>query len=194
CTCLRVQHQHIPDYEEISHLVISGSEASITEKYPWYEYLENVLKEIIESGKPVLGICYGHQFLARTLIGTHSVRKSLTPEFGWMPVKLMTNPLFRGITEPVFMLSHYDEVAFLNNDFLPVATSELCRIHGFQIKGKPVWGIQFHPEYGMAEADEIFRLIQEYDPKFDGYFYKNDVTEEIIAQNEKIFSNFLSVR
>jgi GMP synthase-like glutamine amidotransferase len=59
----------------------------------------------------------------------------------------------------------------------------------------PVWGVQFHPEYDIHEADEIFEFVAKDDPSYTKYFIndiKND-TRSTPGQNERerIIENFL---
>lgn len=181
----------IPDLAKYSHFIISGSEASVLDDNPWEKLLKEICQNIIDMKKPLLAICYGHQFLVRALLGKQSVRRTKTPEFGWVDITLTGNPLFEGITTLVFMVSHYDEVYNLTDDFKIIASSPRCGVHAFQYKDLPVWGLQFHPEYNVEEADEIFDLIKKRDPSFSTYFF-NDLRNEIqMEQNERIFLNFL---
>jgi len=183
----------IPDLTKYSHFIISGSEASVVDDNPWEKLLKEIIHNIIDMKKPLLTICYGHQFLVRALLGKQSARKTAIPEFGWVDITLTENPLFDGITTSVFMVSHYDEVHNLTDDFKVLASSPRCAVHAFQYKDLPVWGLQFHPEYNWEEADEIFHLIKKRDPLFPTYFF-NDLRNEMqLEQNERIFLNFLAI-
>jgi len=185
--------KEMPDLSKYSHFIISGSEASVLDDNPWEKLLKEISYNIIAMKKPLLAICYGHQFLARALLGKQSVRRTGTPEFGWVDITLTENPLFKGITASVFMVSHYDEVFHLTDDFKVIASSPRCAVHAFQYKDLPVWSLQFHPEYNVEEADEIFDLIKKRDPSFSTYFF-NDLRNEMqMEQNERIFLNFLAM-
>ncbi|UCH97778.1 MAG: gamma-glutamyl-gamma-aminobutyrate hydrolase family protein [Candidatus Aminicenantes bacterium] len=183
-----------PDLSKYSHFILSGSEASVVEDNPWEEKLKEIIDNIIDMKKPLLGICYGHQFIVRALLGRRSVRKTETPEFGWMNITLSKNPLFEGIVAPnppVFMVSHYDEVCRLTDDFQILASTPRCGVHAFQYKDLPVWGVQFHPEYNVEEANEIFDIIKKRDSSFSIYFFNALRDEAQLEQNERIFLNFL---
>jgi GMP synthase-like glutamine amidotransferase len=183
----------IPDLAKYSHFIISGSEASVIDDNPWEGLLKEISLNIIDMKKPLLAICYGHQFLVRALLGKQYVRRTAAPEFGWVDITLAENPLFDSITTSVFMVSHYDEVYNLTDDFKVIASSPRCAVHAFQYKDLPVWGLQFHPEYNIEEADEIFDLIKKRDPAFSTYFFNDPRNEMQMAQNERIFLNFLAV-
>jgi GMP synthase (glutamine-hydrolysing) len=113
----------------------------------------------VAEGKPVLGICYGHQFLAKVLAGPGHVRRAATPEFGFLDLRLGSNPLFQGLSESLVMASHFDEVCDLPREFRILAASPDCAVHAFQYRDLPVWGVQFHPEYGAEEGDRIWREV-----------------------------------
>jgi len=183
----------IPDLSKYSHVIISGAEASVVEDNPWDAVLEMIVHDTIEQKKSLLGICYGHQFIARAIAGRHCVRKSEIPEIGWADIHISDNHIFKGITAPVSMVSHYDEVCNLTEDFKIIASTPGCPVHGFQYKNLPVWGLQFHPEYNIEEANEIFDLISEEDPLSLNYYSNALVEETQLNQNEQIIVNFLSL-
>jgi GMP synthase-like glutamine amidotransferase len=187
------QTQEMPDLSRYTHVIISGSEASVVEDNPWDDRLKEIILRTIALEKPLLGICYGHQFLVRTLLGKQSVRRTATPEFGWLKISLSKNPLFAGISEGVFMESHYDEVCNLSEDFRVLAVTPRCTVQALQYRDLPVWGVQFHPEYHVEEANEIFDLVKERDPLFPTYFLNALQNETQLEQNERIFLNFLNL-
>jgi len=174
-------------HDACSHLVISGSVASATETQPWDEPLGALVRRFIERGKPVLGICYGHQFLAKVLAGPQHVRRAAACEFGYLELPLAPNPLFRGLENPLVMVSHYDEAFDLPGDFQVLAASRDCPVHAFQYRGLPVWGVQFHPEYGAAEGGRIWNEVFRCTP---GRIPAPPAEPARLAQNRLIFRNF----
>lgn len=183
----------LPDPSGYSHVLISGSEASVVENNPWDPMLQTIVLKTMEQRIPLLGICYGHQFIARSIGGKQCVKRSETPEFGWAEINLNGNPLFEGITAPVSMVSHYDAVHDLPGGFKIIASTPGCDVHGFQFKDLPVWGTQFHPEYNVEEAKEIFDLLEEKDPPFRTYYSDKAFPDESqLKQNEQVLVNFFS--
>lgn len=185
----------LADEPPFSHLIISGSEASVMAERPEDELLRNIVLEFVEREKRVLGICYGHQFLAAHLYRKECCRKSATPEFGWAEIQNQANPLFGTVRKPVCMVSHYDEVFDLDDQFTVIAATERCGIHGFQYRDLPVWGVQFHPEYNDLEAEEIFTLQKVQDPGVEDYFLDNQKppAPEALMRNETIIANFCRI-
>jgi GMP synthase (glutamine-hydrolysing) len=166
CRCFHASElAAIEDPLAYSHLILSGSEASTTETQPWDAPLAALVRTFVDAGRPVLGICYGHQFLAKTLAGPEHVRRAARSEFGWLQPRLEPNPLFRDLEAPEFMACHFDEACDLPADFHVLAASDRCAVHAFQYRDLPVWGVQFHPEYGPEEAGPIFRGACRHQPE-----------------------------
>lgn len=182
------------DLEPYSHLILSGSEASAAEDRPWNGPLEAVTRRAVDAGLPVLGICYGHQFLVRTLLGPGHVRRALVPEFGWIRPSLRPNPLFEGMEDPLVMVSHFDEVRGLTADFQILGGSPDCPVHAFQYRDQPVWGVQFHPEYGPAEAGAIFRALAAEFPELPARIRDERDPRRPPAAHDRLFRNFLAAR
>lgn len=183
----------LPDPSGYTHVIVSGSEASVVDDNPWDAMLQEAVLKAMESRVPLFGICYGHQFIARSIGGKQCVKRAETPEFGWREIKLGDSPLFEGVEGPVCMVSHYDAVYNLPGGFKVIASTPACDVQGFQFKDLQVWGVQFHPEYNEEEAKEIFDLLTENDPSYVNY-YSDEVFrgKGRLAQNERIFLNFFS--
>ena len=143
-----------------THLLLTGSEASILERENWaYEEVE-VIQEAVEKGLPILGSCYGHQLLALALAGPSHLRRCIPPEVGWIPIQVKEESELLGEKRRAFSFSvHFDEVVNLEDSFLVIASSKQCEIQAFQFKKKPVWGIQIHPEINATAARELLRKL-----------------------------------
>jgi GMP synthase (glutamine-hydrolysing) len=140
CRFIRAaQLDRLGESDRCTHLVLSGSVASATETQPWDPALAGLVRRFVDSGRPILGICYGHQFLAKVLAGPAHVRKAAQPEFGFLPLRPEANPLFRGMTEPLVMVSHFDEACDLPPEFKILAASAHCAVQAFQYRDLPVW-------------------------------------------------------
>ncbi len=190
-----LNHPELPDLSRFSHMIMSGSEASVVDDYPWERPLAKALREFIRARKPVLGICYSHQFIVKELLGRDHVRHSPTPEFGYRAIGFEANPLFAGIRSPlVSVVTHFDEATGLGNEFSVLASTPDCPVQAFQIKGLPVWGVQFHPEYGPGSIEEIFAAEETFYPDFKKRYFDDRKGDSDLAQNQQIFSNFLSTQ
>jgi len=104
---------------------------------------------------PILGICAGHQYIAKHFGG--KVSTSVIPEFG--KAELLINGhkdnLINGIPKKsIVWESHNDEVSKLPEEFINLGSSESCKIQMMKHKSKPIYGLQFHPEVEHTECGE----------------------------------------
>jgi len=153
---------HFPDFSEgrYTHLLLTGSEASIIEREKWVLEEVEVIHEAIDKGIPILGSCYGHQLLAFALFGPPSVRRSKHPEVGWIPVQIKKDSEILGKKRQVHSFSvHFDEVVEVDGNLHVLASSQYCPIQAFQWKNKPVWGIQIHPEINVPHARTLLKNL-----------------------------------
>lgn len=110
---------------------------------------------------PVLGICVGHQYLARHFGGT--VARNSAPAFGRVTVTVddPTHPLFQGLPERQQVWeSHNDSVTQLPPGGNRIAHSEACPVEAMSHPSRPIFGVQFHPEVEHTEQGrEIFLFL-----------------------------------
>ncbi len=144
----------VPDLGRYSHLIVTGSEASIVKPEPWFEEEERVVRSAFEMGIPMLGSCFGHQMLARVISGARHTRSSKTPEMGWIEVDVLArDPLLDGLPSPMHVFaSHFDEVCDLPDPWKVLARSAGCGVHVMRFGEQPIWGIQAHPEISPDEG------------------------------------------
>ena len=149
--------------ERYRAVLISGSGASACDLPEWAEALLDPLRGFARHEVPMLGVCFGHQIIARALFGKNAVRLAAVPEVGWRAVTVTaSDPLFDGIG-PDFrvFVSHRDEVvaeacpASGKGSMRVFAHTQQCANHAFRIAELPVWGVQFHAEMAIDEASEL---------------------------------------
>ncbi|MBI5537354.1 MAG: type 1 glutamine amidotransferase [Deltaproteobacteria bacterium] len=144
----------VPDLAAYSHLIVTGSESSIVRPEPWFEAEAEAVRRAFDRGIPILGSCFGHQMLARTLSGLPCVARSTTPEIGWVAVEwTASDPLIDGLPNPTWMFtSHFDEVRDLPAPWKVLGKSAGCRVAAMRFGDRPIWGIQPHPEITPREG------------------------------------------
>ena len=111
---------------------------------------------------PILGICLGHQLIAKTFGG--EVSTSDTESYAQVKINLLdTSNLFKGLESPLDVWSsHKDEVHTLPEEFDVIASSSLCDIEAMKHKEKEIYGIQFHPEvHHTPKGEFIFKNFYE---------------------------------
>ncbi len=157
----RAVEGEFPDLADgYSHLLLTGSEASIVERENWVDGEINVIKRALEKGLPILGSCYGHQLLALALRGPAHVRRCPEPEVGWIPIRILQRSALLGEPRTAYAFSiHFDEVIDLDKDFIILASTLACPVQAFKLKKRPAWGIQFHPEIDIPAAGELLQNL-----------------------------------
>lgn len=130
------------DDPSVIGVILSGSPFSVYDK----EAFKIDLDEI--RGKyPILGICYGAQFMSYTLGG--NVEPAGTREYGRANLTSFDkeNPLFKGFEEcSQVWMSHGDTITKLPEGFKVIASTDKVVNAAYQAEGEPLWGVQFHPE------------------------------------------------
>lgn len=146
-------------FRDADGVVLSGGALSLEGT----DVLGGVGAWIDELPVPVLGICVGHQYLARHYGGT--VAKSDSPEFGRVTVRVETpdHPLFRGLPRELHAWSsHNDQVSRLPPGWVRLATSPSCPVQAMAAPDRPRFGVQYHPEVEHTEGGrELFRNFLE---------------------------------
>jgi len=143
----------VPD-ETVKGVILSGSPFSVRDKNAPVPDLDR-----IKGIRPLLGICYGAQYLAHNYGG--EVLSSRTREYGRARlISLDSNDaLFSGITEGTQVwMSHGDTIASLPSGFRITGSTSDVTVGAFRIEGEKTWGIQFHPEvYHTTQGKSILR-------------------------------------
>jgi GMP synthase-like glutamine amidotransferase len=143
------------ELDSYSHILITGSAASVLDDTEWMRAEVDLIQTAVGKGKVILGSCFGHQIIARSLFGMDAVRKREKPEIGWPDIQIVSSdPLFgeSGRTIHSFIF-HYDEVCTLPQEKATIiARSKECDILAFKVKDRPVWGTQPHFEMGIVQS------------------------------------------
>ncbi len=139
----------------VKGIVLSGGPASVLD-----EGAPGIDARILELGLPVLGICYGHQLLARIAGGR--VGPAEKKEYGATYVTI-DKPVgvLKGLErrERVWM-SHGDVVFEVPEGYEVLAHSENTPVAAFRHKEKPIYGLQWHPE--VSHTDKGAQMIRNF--------------------------------
>ncbi len=180
--------------EDFDRVIVSGSKTGAAESAPWIDRLLEMVRRTVDLEIPYLGVCFGHQMLARAFGGPESVRKAAVPEFGWVEIQIQENSsLMHGLPQKFHSFAaHFDEVAQLPLGFKVLANSGACAVQACQLQNLPVFGIQFHPEKNLLTAE---KMLAEKDQSKDPPSLFNRDRGRILYREEialRIFGNFLS--
>ncbi len=153
--CEILPYNKFPERDDsVIGVILSGS--------PYSVYDPEAFK--VDLGKlcgryPVLGICYGAQYIAYTHGG--KVEPAATREYGRANLASYDskNPLFKGISEnSQVWMSHGDTITALPEGFTAIASTEKVRYAAFASESERVWGVQFHPEvYHTVQGTQLLR-------------------------------------
>lgn len=135
--------------EGLKGIILSGGPGSAYEKGA-----PTLPAEILEHGVPVLGICYGMQWMCEVLGG--AVIPGTSREYGFTPLKVDTpGTLFEGVAaDTVVWMSHGDRVEKLPAGFETLAHSADCPEGAIGDVSRDYYAVQFHPEVGHTQEGE----------------------------------------
>jgi len=147
-------YNKIPALDGYIGVILSGSPSSVrSADAPRVDLSQ------IKGRMPLLGVCYGAQYLAHNYGG--EVAPSDTREYGRAKLTLVeaSDPLLKKMsqTSQVWM-SHGDTIVRIPDNYKVIASTESVRVAAYHIEGEQTWGIQFHPEvYHSTEGKELLR-------------------------------------
>ena len=138
-----VPYNKFPENDKsVKGVILSGSSLSVYDKDAFYADLSNIRRKY-----PILGICYGAQYLAYTSGG--KVQPGNTREYGRANLTNINdqNPLLKGVQSgSQVWVSHGDTITDVPDDFDLIASTKEVNIAAYQIRDEQTWGVQFHPE------------------------------------------------
>ena len=192
-----VEHGSVlPEINECAGVIITGSHAMVTDELTWSTNLEKWIPLIVEFDIPLLGVCYGHQLLAKSMGGKVDFHPK-GKEIGTVNIKLTAeselDPLFGNIPAGFHAhTSHSQTVLELPPGAICLAKNSHDSHHAFRI-GNSAWGVQFHPEYNpfimrsyiSEQADDLKDLA------YDVTHLLNKVVETPVTA--RLLRNFVQI-
>ena len=186
----------LPELNDYSAVIITGSHSMVTDCEPWSERLLPYIKTMHETKLPTLGVCYGHQLMAKALggeIGLHpegpqagSTEVTLTEEgkqdllLGLSPEAFKVNA---GNSQRITQLPT-EAVVLAGNDFEP---------HQAVRFGEMMWGLQFHPEFNRritcAYIDRTVAMLNKHQHEIEAIQVNCIDTKD----SQKVLINFVKL-
>ncbi|CAC9569262.1 Glutamine amidotransferase, class I [uncultured Gammaproteobacteria bacterium] len=135
----------LPNPEEVDMLIILGGPMSVNDEnaYNWMVSEKVFIRNMIDIGKVVLGICLGAQLISDVLGST--VFTNHTKEIGWFPVKSTSAENVFELPDELIVFQWHGETFNLPKGAIRLSTNTVCKNQAFQI-GKNIIGLQFHLE------------------------------------------------
>lgn len=148
-------YNHLPeDISVFKGVILSGSPFSVRDKDAPMPDLTK-----IRGVKPLLGVCYGAQYLAQVEGG--NVMPSATREYGRANLAFadQNSDLIKGMSNgSQVWMSHGDTITRIPDSFEIISSTADVQVAGFKIKGETTFGIQFHPEvYHSKEGTTLLK-------------------------------------
>ncbi|GAB7094687.1 type 1 glutamine amidotransferase [Halolamina litorea] len=183
----------LPADHAFDGVVITGSRSSVYWDEAWIPALIDWVAEAHERGVPILGVCYGHQVLAEALGGRVAGMDDF--EIGYNAIERRPEAADDELLgdlgdEFTAFTTHGDAVVDLPSEAELLAENEYG-VHAF--RAGHAWGVQFHPEYDVATAEEVTegKRDQIGDERVDAVLA--DITPanyEAACEAKRLFENF----
>ncbi len=148
-------YNKIPELDDsVRGVILSGSPFSVRD-----EKAPRVDLSAIKGKLPLLGVCYGAQYLSHYFGG--EVMPSATREYGraMLSVKDASDPLMKDLSvKTQVWMSHGDTIGKIPSAYRIIASTDDVPVAAYHIGGEQSWGIQFHPEvYHSTEGKQLLR-------------------------------------
>ena len=159
-----------------------GMDVDQEDRHPWLRGEKELLRTLIDTPVPTLGVCLGAQLLAEAAGG--SVQRAAQPEIGWNEVQLTPD----AAADPVLgaLPSRFEAFQWHHCEFtlperaVPLARSTVC-LQAFRLRAAPTWGIQFHAE---VTAETVEQWLRDYARDDDATRAKLD-RGAVLAQTQR---------
>ena len=141
--------------------LVTGSAYGVYDDAPFILSLMAFIRKIFAAGKPLAGICFGHQIVAHAL-GGYAAKFDVGWGIGTMPIKMVgaVDWIPSDIDQLDLIHVHQDQVMTLPPDAVRLAQSDFCKNAAFAIS-KQVFAIQGHPEFTPAYTNALIDIRED---------------------------------
>lgn len=140
--------------DALKGVILSGSPYSVRDSDAPFPDLTGIKGKL-----PVLGVCYGAQYIAQSSGG--EVAPSKIREYGRANLTYIddASELMKGMSPGTQVwMSHADTILSTPEDFCTITSTSDVKFAGYKVTGEPTYGIQFHPEvYHTTEGTTLLK-------------------------------------
>ena len=191
-----LDNQDLPNINSAAGFIITGSHAMVSEELNWSLKLEKYIRKIDSKNIPLLGICYGHQLIAKALGGQSDYNKR-GKEIGRVKITRSINsfndPLLKDFPKKFYAFeTHYQSAVKLPANALILASNNKDKHQAVRFSNY-IWGVQFHPEFDS-------NIMREYIINQEETLTKLGVNIDLLLKNvhpscisNKILKNFMDI-
>lgn len=191
-----LKDQKLPNLNSASGFIITGSHAMVSQELSWSLNLEKYIQKISQKDIPLLGICYGHQLIAKALGGKSGFNKK-GKEIGRRKIKRSNisyqDPLLQNFPKQFYAFeTHYQTVVKLPKKAIILA-SNYKENHQAVRFDKKIWGVQFHPEF---DKDIMKEYILNQKEDLEKLHFKVDTLLQNVKKCDRsntVLVNFLNI-
>ena len=152
------QDETLPNLDSFDMLAIMGGAMNVDEHdaYPWLVSEKAFIKNAVDAGKKVIGVCLGAQLLADVLDG--KVTTNPQKEIGWHPITLteagVNSNIFLKTPKEMDVFQWHGDTFSIPPGAIHLAKNQTCANQAF-LYGKHVLGFQFHLEYSQESIEKM---------------------------------------
>ncbi len=174
----------LPIIGEFDWLIVLGGPMGVDDefRYPWLDQEKIFIREAIDAGKLVFGICLGSQLVAKVLGA--NVFKNAHREIGWFPIecspKINETILGNVLSQKIDVFHWHGDMFEIPDRATPLASSHACPNQGF-ILDNQIIGFQFHLESTM---NSVRALIENGRDELDGSEFVQTESEMLIDKSK----------
>ena len=176
----------IPSLENVKGVILSGSPSSVRQQDAPMPNLKGIINKI-----PLLGICYGAQWLIHHHGG--NVEKSDSREYGRaiLQISMQSDPLLNGMSaESQVWMSHGDTITETPDSVINIGSTQDVKNAAYRFKDQQTWGIQFHPEvYHSTEGKILIENFVVHIAKASQTWTPNSFVESTVSEIRDTIKN-----
>lgn len=152
--------EKLPELNDIDWLIIMGGPMSVNDEkeHPWLAGGKKFIRQAIETGKTVLGICLGSQLVSAALGA--KVYRNKEKEIGWFDIELsmaaQSGDFFFGMGDRLKVFHWHGDTFDLPESAIHLASSEGCKNQAYVYKDKVV-ALQFHLETTQESLTDMLK-------------------------------------